>query len=147
MADGLGTKSKMIKRLVYSIVGLIVGSLAFAAVIHLADSTLFGCKSVIFIPALIGAPLGSAIGYTVSVWSRSRPSGRPLFVAAITLIGFLFSFAFVYAGLLVAERHAGMVFLLQFCGVIAVTMILGRALRALLPPMVRGSGANVNRSR
>jgi hypothetical protein len=137
----------MIKSLISSIAGLLVGALASAAVVNVADSTLFGCKSVVFIPELIGAPLGSAIGYTVSVWSDSRPSGRPLFIAATTFIGSLFSFAFLYAGLLVAERHAGMVFLLQFCGVITVTMILGRALRAVLPPLVRGSDVTIDLNR
>ncbi len=122
------TKGKLIwplLRIISSIVGALAGAFITLIVVDYVDVSIFGCKSNVFIPAMVGVPLGSSIGHTLWYWRRWRFVAQILMILVCFTISLLFSFAFLYVGLTISEKYVLILFILQFGSVIAITTIFG----------------------
>lgn len=115
----------LLLRIISSVVGALAGAFITIIVVDYADVFTFGCKSNVFLAALLGVPVGSSVGHTIWYWSRWRIVAQILMVAVCSTISFLFSFAFLYVGLTISEKYVLMLFILQFTCVIAITAIIG----------------------
>ena len=89
------------------------------------DISIFGDKGNVFLAALLGAPLGSSMGYTFFFWKQWRGIAKISMVVAYSGIGFWFSYVFIYAGLKISEKYVAMLFILQLACVIAITATIG----------------------
>ena len=112
-------------RIISSIAGALAGAFITVIAVDYTNVSIFGDKSNVFLPALIGVPVGSSVGYTLSYWKGWKILTKISMVIASSVVGFLFSFGFIYFGLRISEKYVMTLFILQFLFVIAITGIIG----------------------
>ena len=112
-------------RIISSITGALAGAFITVIAVDYTNVSIFGDKSNVFLPALIGVPVGSSVGYTLSYWKGWKILAKISMIIASSVVGFLFSFGFIYFGLRISEKYVMTLFILQFLFVIAITGIIG----------------------